>query len=301
MPNTPGAPRQGRDGLVRHPRDDRGAARPGGGAARGARPPARGRRREDGRDGDRGERDRADVRLPRHGGAHRRGRPPGLPAPRRPRPRHRDARRLDALREAVRHAPGRAAQHGHEPRRHIGRGAARARERPPADRDVGGRLGGVPADRRARRPARIQPRRARQGAARARDDGAHDHGRRSTFAGRPWRTPAPSTCVAPSATCGRTRPPSGIASSRPGPASTTLPGTSPVRRRRTRAGPTGRSPSTSATSPTGRSSPPTTSRWRSGRAAGRRTTTTTAATSTATTNVAGRPGRRCRPRPSSRA
>ena len=77
--------------------------------------------------------------------------------------------------------------------------------------------------------------------------------------GDPGGRRAPSTCVAPSVTCGRTRPPSGIASSRPGPASTTLPGTSRVRRRRTRAGPTGRSPSTSATSPTGRSSPPTTS------------------------------------------
>ena len=108
---------------------------------------------------------------------------------------------------------------------------------PPADRAVGGGLGGVPADRRARRPARGQPRRARREGSAHRDDGAHDRRRRSTFAGRPWRTSAPSTCVAPSATCGRTRPRSGIASSRRGPASTTPPGICPAPRRRTPAGP----------------------------------------------------------------
>ena len=46
---------------------------------------------------------------------------------------------------------------------------------------------------------------------------------------------------------------------------------------------------------------PTTSRSRSRPAAGPRTTTTTAATSIATTSAAARPGRRCRPRRSSRA
>ena len=149
-----GPPRQGHDRLVRDARDDRGAARPGGGAARLARRPARGRRREDGRDGHRGQRHRPDLRVPRHGGAHRRGRPPRLPAPHRPRPRHRDARGLDALREAVRDAPGRAAQHGHLARRDVGGGAPRARIGSAADRAVRGGLGGVPADRRARRSAR---------------------------------------------------------------------------------------------------------------------------------------------------
>ena len=59
-----------------------------------------------------------DVRVPGHGGAHRRGRAPGLPAAHRPRPGHRDARRQHPLREGERHAPGTAAQHGHVARRH---------------------------------------------------------------------------------------------------------------------------------------------------------------------------------------
>jgi pyrroline-5-carboxylate reductase len=48
---------------------------------------------------------------------------PRLPAPRRARPRHRDARGQHALREAERHAPGPAAEHGDVARRHERRGA----------------------------------------------------------------------------------------------------------------------------------------------------------------------------------
>ena len=49
-----GPARQGHDRLVRDARDDRRAASPGGRAARRPRPRDRGRRREDGRHGDRG-------------------------------------------------------------------------------------------------------------------------------------------------------------------------------------------------------------------------------------------------------
>ena len=51
-------------------------------------------------------------------------------------------------------APGGAAQHGHLARRHERRGPPRARVGPAADGPLGGGLGRVPADRRARRAAR---------------------------------------------------------------------------------------------------------------------------------------------------
>ena len=68
-----------------------------------------------------------------------------------------------ALREAVGDAPGRAPEHGDLARRDLRRGAPRARVRPAPDRPVRGRLGGVPADGRARRPARGQRRRRARG------------------------------------------------------------------------------------------------------------------------------------------
>ena len=130
------------------------AARAGRGAPLRARPPDRGRRRAPRRDGDRRLRHGPDLRLPGDGGADRRGGPPRLRAPHRPRPGHRDARGLDPLREAVRDAPGAAAEHGHVPRRHERRGAPRARVGPAADGPLRGGLGGVPPDGRARRAAR---------------------------------------------------------------------------------------------------------------------------------------------------
>ena len=107
---------------------------------------------------------RPDLRLPGHGGADRRGRPPRLPAPRRPRPRRRDARGQHVLREAVGRPSGRAAEHGHLARRDERRRPPRARVGPPADRPVGGRLGRLPADGRARRPARGERRDGSAGA-----------------------------------------------------------------------------------------------------------------------------------------
>ena len=119
MPNTPARLGKGMTVWYATPEHDRRAARAGGGAPRRPRRPDRGRRREDRRDGDRRQRHRPDLRVPRHGGAHRRGRPPRLPAPRRPRPRRRDARGQHALRQAVGDAPGRAPEHGHLARRDV--------------------------------------------------------------------------------------------------------------------------------------------------------------------------------------
>ena len=148
-------------------------------------------------------RHRADVRVPRHGGAHRRGRPPRLPAPHRPRPRRRDPRGQHALREAVGDAPGRAAEHGHVARRHVGGGAPRAGVRPAADRPVGGGLGGVPADGRARRPARGERRRDGAGADRRSTgreptgrDGGGDRAARRPATGGAGRPPGHRSALA---------------------------------------------------------------------------------------------------------
>ena len=84
MPNTPARLGKGMTVWYATPEHDRDPARPGGGPARRPRRPARGRRREDGRHGHRRQRHRPDLRLPGHGGAHRRGRPSRLPAPHRP-------------------------------------------------------------------------------------------------------------------------------------------------------------------------------------------------------------------------
>ena len=92
-------------------------------------------------------------------------------------------------------------------RGHIGRGAARAGERPPPDRDVRGRLGGVPANRELGDqlessldvPAKEGPRNAMTTHAHATADL-----RRATLADA-----RALICVAPGATCGRTRPPLG--------------------------------------------------------------------------------------------
>ena len=205
MPNTPARLGKGMTVWYATPDDDRGAARPGGGAARRARPPARGRRREDGRDGDR----RVSGTGPTYvflvmealidAAVHL-----GLPAPHRPRPRDRDARGLHALRQAVRDAPGRAAQHGHLAGRHVRRGAPRARVGPAPDGPVRGGLGGLSADRRARRPARgvASCPRPSGGAAvdrrRPSADASDGSGRaRSTCAARRWRRSASRDLRAP--------------------------------------------------------------------------------------------------------
>ena len=151
------------------------------------------------------------------------------------------------------------------PGRHVGGGAPRARERATADRAVRGGLGGVPPDRRARRPARGQ---LDVGDGKPPADGlmAPGRGRRRRRAravdlrraslgdvrGLDLRVPD-------RATRGPMRPRSGTAWRRPGPASTRRPGICRAPRRRTPVGRTGRWPSTSATSPTGRSSRSTTS------------------------------------------
>ena len=187
------------------------------------------------------------------------------------------------------------------PGRHVGRGAPRAGVRPPADGPVRGGLGGVPADRRARRPARGEPRRARrEGRGRAEPmTPLATAATPSTFAGR--RSPTSAGCDLRAAERDLWADEAALWDrlARRWAGLDDAAWHLPVRPRPTPAGPTGRSPSTSATSPTGRSSPPTTSRWRLETGAGRPTTTTTAATSTATTSVGGRPGRRCPPRPSS--
>ena len=170
-----------------------------------------------------------------------------------------------------------------------------------------GGLGGVPAHRRARRPARgaasTPPAPDRRPARPPTDGVPTAHAPTSTSAARRWPTSRAVDFRGRRARpVGRRGRALGSPRARPGPVSTTPPGICPVPRRRTPAGPTGRSPSTSATSPTGRSSPSTTSPVADrDRPLADATTTTTAATSTATTSVAARPGRRCRPRPSSRA
>ncbi len=91
-----------------------------------------------------------DLRLPGDGGPDRRRRPPRIPAPRRPRPRDRDARGQHGLRQAIGDAPGRAPQHGDLARGDERGGAPRARVRPAADGPLRGGLGSLPADGRAR-------------------------------------------------------------------------------------------------------------------------------------------------------
>ena len=71
-----------------------------------------------------------------------------------PRPRDRDARRVDALRQAVGDASRRTAQHGDVARRHISCGPPRAGVGPPPDRPVRSGVGRVPPHRRARGTAR---------------------------------------------------------------------------------------------------------------------------------------------------
>ena len=129
----------------------------------------------------------------------------------------------------------------------------------------------------------------------ARHRHATRHDRRSTFVARRWPTCATSTFAPPTrdfwadeaALWDRLLAELGGSRRR---------GLAPARapRRPTRAAPTGRWPSTSATSPTGRSSRSTTSAPRSRPADGRPTTTTTAATSIGSTSAAARRGRRCR-------
>ena len=77
---------------------------------------------------------------------------------------------VDALRQAVGDAPGRAAQHGHLARRHLRRRPPRARIGPPPDRALRGGLGGLPPNRRARRRSSRRPSPGRPGpAGRTRD------------------------------------------------------------------------------------------------------------------------------------
>ena len=104
---------QGHDRLVRHAGGERAAARAQRGPARRAGQGAAGGGREVRLDGHGRERHRPGLRVPGHGGPHRRGRAPGLPAPHRPRHRHRDPARRDALRAGQRRPPRSAAQHGH--------------------------------------------------------------------------------------------------------------------------------------------------------------------------------------------
>ena len=179
-------------------------------------------------------------------------------------------------------------------------GAPRARVGPAADGALRGGLGGLPADRRARRPARGErrPRRG-PGPTPARDVGGigvATRRRRSTDLRRApladlrdvdLRAPGPRLL----GRRGRALGPAGRVVGR-----ARRRGLAPARARprRTPAGRTGRSPSTSATSRTGRSSRSTTSARALETGRGRPTTTTTAATSTRSTSAAARRGRRCR-------
>ena len=280
----PGPARQGDDRLVRHAGDDRGRSerRPRRCSARSA-PSSRSMTRSSW-PWRRRFRDRTHVRVPRHGGADRRGGPPRLPAPHRPRSRDRDARGLDALRQAVRDAPGRAAQHGDLSGRHLGRRPPRARVRPASDGPLRGGLGGLPPHRRARRSAGgvsvgaadRGPRPARRPAT---DDAATDR--------EPDLRRAPLADSVPSDFRARDRDLwadeaamwDRLLASWAGldDAAWHLPGAAPS----DAGGPTGRWPSTSVTSPTGRSSPATTPPRAVAPMNGRRTATTRVATSTA--------------------
>ena len=156
-------------------------------------------------------RDRPDLRLPRHGGAHRRRRPPRVPAPHRARPRDRDPRGLDALRQAVGDAPGRAAQHGHLAGRHLRGGAPRARVRTTPDGALRGGLGGLSAGPSSSATSSKRPSSRGRAAERrltetpdadTTEDVARDA---RPSAGAACRRSAVATCAHPDATCGPTR------------------------------------------------------------------------------------------------